>query len=547
MLVDRALVAVGLVFAVSIVAPVAWAEPPPGLSARGSAAPIAPQKIDPREIRLREVVIKFHDGAGIRIEQAKLTAAADPDLRTDEAKDRARLFASGFSASSVEASIERVQRLLDNLHLLPAHLFGVAASACPLLDRTLIQQRNVSRTVPDRRMFVTVPAPGLSKPAIARLIDALNAEPIVEIAYPAPLPVPAGIDLPPPTGSWDGYQFHLRAAAAGGIDADFAHGVDGGGGEHVTIADVEYAWILDHEDVPPVVFDKGSPPLGARLRHHGTAVLGVLGAPDEISTRFGVIGIAHHATFGVSSVRNRADPQSAPSLSTARAILQAACELKRGDVLLVETQAPGPDPHIECPAGCFCPQFGSVPAEYTRAEFAVIQDVTDVGIVVVEAAGNGCVDLDHPRYGGAFDRTIRDSSAILVGAGNPMRHGPSVFSNAGTRVDLQGWGTDVTTTGIGGLPPLGGNDLRQWYTRRFNGTSAASAIVAGAAGVLQSRRLELQLPPLTSAAMARALADTGTPQQPGRIVGPLPNLRAAFDALAQAATITPPEGDDSGG
>ena len=39
------------------------------------------------------------------------------------------------------------------------------------------------------------------------------------------------------------------------------------------------------------------------------------------------------------------------------------------------------------------------------------------GIVVVETAGNGGEDLDHSAFGGAFDRSVRDSGALIVGAG----------------------------------------------------------------------------------------------------------------------------------
>ena len=37
--------------------------------------------------------------------------------------------------------------------------------------------------------------------------------------------------------------------------------------------------------------------------------------------------------------------------------------------------------------------------------------------VVVEAAGNGAVELDAPECEGWFDRSVRDSGAIIVGAG----------------------------------------------------------------------------------------------------------------------------------
>ena len=75
------------------------------------------------------------------------------------------------------------------------------------------------------------------------------------------------------------------------------------------------------------------------------------------------------------------------------------------------------------PANGFQPntqQFGYVPVEYRQAQFeAISQMISSRDIIVVEAAGNGQQDLDHPIYAGRFNRSMRDSGAIMVGAGNP--------------------------------------------------------------------------------------------------------------------------------
>ena len=52
------------------------------------------------------------------------------------------------------------------------------------------------------------------------------------------------------------------------------------------------------------------------------------------------------------------------------------------------------------------------------------------------------------------------------------------FSNYGARVDVQGWGREVTTTGYGDLQ--GGLNEDLWYTDHFSGTSSASPVVVGA-------------------------------------------------------------------
>ena len=79
-----------------------------------------------------------------------------------------------------------------------------------------------------------------------------------------------------------------------------------------------------------------------------------------------------------------------------------------------------------------------------------------------------------------------DSGAIMVGAGNarrtaagpPSRAAGSSYSNYGGRLNVQGWGSCVTTTGYGGLQ--GGSGGTPRTRAAFSGTSSASPIVAAA-------------------------------------------------------------------
>jgi hypothetical protein len=83
---------------------------------------------------------------------------------------------------------------------------------------------------------------------VGALCDELNSLPFVELATPAPKPAPPPIDIPPPTPDFSGMQGY-RAAPPGGIGAlDPALG-PGGDGAGTTVVDVEYSWVLDHEDL----------------------------------------------------------------------------------------------------------------------------------------------------------------------------------------------------------------------------------------------------------------------------------------------------------
>lgn len=329
------------------------------------------------------------------------------------------------------------------------------------------------------------------------------------------------------------FQGYLDPAPFG-MDVRYAWTVPGGKGENVKIIDIELNWNLNHSDLIVAASDafilvKGIDRLPDDVQNqanidHGTAVLGELVAADD---GIGVTGIAHRARLGlVNPLTNGTTPD------VEGAIRRAAANLEPGDVILLELSVAGPR---------FDPFGGKglVPVEFEPGVFAAIKEATSNGIIVVESAGNGFEDLDHPAYGGAFNRINRDSGAIIVGAGRPeggiYGSGPdrtrTEESNFGSRVDLQGWGRFVTTSGYGPLrEEQGPNNL---YTIDFGATSAAAAMVAGAAAVLQSIVKERGRPPLTADQMRVLLVSTGTPQA-GNLaqhIGPRPDLRAAIEGL----------------
>ncbi len=239
--------------------------------------------------------------------------------------------------------------------------------------------------------------------------------------------------------------------------------------------------------------------------------------------------VADYDTRGVTGISWGAHIGLAPAntlnlgYNPANAIILAVANGSAGDVILLEQQYPV----------CGLPNFG--PIEVLPSVFDAIQTAVAQGFVVVEAAGNGGVNLDQAACSGVFDRTLQDSGAIIVGAGQQPSSGVDrqreEFSSFGSRIDLQGWGSGVVTTGYGDLymAPDRPADPGLWYTGGFNGTSSAAAIVAGAVANLQGIALAqsgVPLPPLQTRTL---LVQTGSPQL-GNIaepIGPRPNLLKA--------------------
>ncbi|MCP3987391.1 MAG: S8 family serine peptidase [bacterium] len=379
----------------------------------------------------------------------------------------------------------------------------------------------------------------------------------VEDAYLAPIPRDAQ-DIPPPTpnfqntGNSRGFsQRYLRSAPLG-IDAFYAWTKPGGSGAGMTVIDIESGWIVDHEDLPTMVYQDGRVNNGDG--NHGTATMSVMVGGNN---GYGVTGIAYDAEGGVGSVnRNYANIYF---INVGDAIIQAMLALSAGDVIVIEQHAQlffGEENCTTCITGTGMPSdsCGLIAMEYWHHIFDAIASASAAGVIVVEAAGNGQQNLDHERYDRRFDRNWRNSGAVLVGAGSSSFGGsanarsPKCFSNHGSRLDLQGWGEDVMAAGYGesggaldiGLRP-GGGDNRQWYRDDFSGTSSASPVVAGAVLAVQGVQSANGHPPLNWLEVRDLLRDTGQPQRGSDLIGPLPDLQAAIDRLEQ--DFPPPQQD----
>ncbi len=350
-----------------------------------------------------------------------------------------------------------------------------------------------------------------------RLVIALRRLEVVETAYvmrPAPPPVDPSND---PLSASQGY---LNAQPYG-IDARYAWGFPGGDGAGIGFVDMEQGWNLEHEDLAAAGITLMSG-VNYGFRPHGTSVLGEVLMVDN---KVGGVGVAPSANGRVVSQWRTPNSKSP---NNADAIVSAIASMAFGDVLLLEAQDLDP-------AGA----KSWWPVEVADATYGAIVLATALGIAVVEAGGNGGHNLDqytnssHKRI---FDRTsadFRDSGAIMVAAGSKAYpHTPAGTSNYGNRIDCYAWGDQVATTDTN---PAGTDD--DAYRGNFSGTSSASAIVAGAALVVQGlaqARLGHRYSPKD---LRQILKANGTPSSnPGTDgIGVMPNLRGIIEANKLAA------------
>ena len=354
------------------------------------------------------------------------------------------------------------------------------------------------------------------------LLDVLNAATdAVEVAYiGSPVGLPSVVGTTNPHFTALGY---LQPSPLG-VDAIRAWelGADGSG---VSIIDVETGFYFEHRDLPVVPFLAGENSDGGK--YHGAAVLGILVAKDNA---FGGVGLAPAASCSAMSYTSAAGDSEPPEL--AARIVEAALTLSAGDVLVVEAQLFAElDGRDDTP----------VPAETDLQVFRAIWHATRLGIVVVEAAGNGSSNVDHytdPHSGAhILDPTsgdFRDSGAVIVGAATstlPRTKEPS--SNFGGFIDCHSWGQHILAPGaiptMDQPPPL--TPTSYWpLDPGFGHTSGATAIIGGVATLTQDLARRLPNGPGTrrSKEMRALLNDpdlgTSTADAEAQPVGRQPNL-----------------------
>ncbi len=459
--------------------------------------------IIPRDHSEEILHLKLREGAMVRLRGGRFISLGQDDL------DDLNAVLGGIPGLRIERLFSRAEDVLAR-------------------EKRRIEARS-GREQADKNLYYRLRTRG--EVDLARLIDHLNALDIVEIAYAEPLPAP-----PPVTPDFSSTQVYLNAAPDG-IDANLATRVCGGRGSAVRVTDVEYSWNQSHEDLgsaASALIPNKTPADPFSDFNHGTAVLGEMISGNN---GFGVTGIVHQAEIRLVNANNSED-----GYDLADSIDLAHSNSSDGDVILIEQQTSGPngcDPNT---------QVGCVAVEWVKAYYDAVVAATSDGVNVVEAAGNGAQDLgDTSTYGNPFPDGRANSGAIIVGAGagtcSAHPRGRLGFSNFGPRVNLQGWGQCVVTTGYGDLQ---GGPANEHYTDSFGGTSSASPIVTGAAASLSSAAQTLTGMAPSPATIRSVLMSTGTAQNTGSgtlsgNIGPLPNLKKALATYeTQAPTLTCP-------
>jgi len=457
----------------------------------------------PQNTEVSHIVIKFKEGTGIKMRNGVLLSQPR------------NLLPRNIQISELVSNLSTIKSLVNKNKFSLIRTFD-SMSDVKLNEMKTIGEARTKRKLPDLTLYQTIKIPKSSKfSSVEKLLVRLNKLSIVEFAYAQPLPTISNHLATPNFQANQGYL----SSAPNGIDANYAWTVTGGKGEGVNVIDVEGAWNTTHEDFPALLSNSGNHYNDLGWRNHGTAVVGVIAAPDN---GLGITGIANQVRIGVQSIKDR---------STSNAILQAANNVGVGGIVLIELHNLGPNDGTACT--CNLKQCNYVAMEYWSANFAAIQTATANGVIVVEAAGNGSANLDAAAYNKAFDRNHRDSGAILVAASRSTQRTPSCFTNYGTRIDVNGWGENVATLGYGYGFTGGHNEENRFYTFGFGGTSSASPIVVGAAASLQGIANVRNLPPFDSKVMRNLLSDTGTKQtaQFDINIGQLPNLKAAINKI----------------
>jgi len=299
----------------------------------------------------------------------------------------------------------------------------------------------------------------------------LNGDRFWDPFPPASEPFIGGLDV---NGLWDTGWFLIDE---GLTDADWNNNRNGARGATINVGVIEFSLYPNHEDLR-VTVEPGQTLLPPRLVgigsvNHGTAVTGMIGAKDQglpgpdrfnpgDDLELGVIGVVPEAKMWFFPIATAGGGDRFPSAMAAMLNI-----FGQGDV-------------------CNFSIGGQGPLITNPGDAILMAIATDLGIVTVLSAGNDCMNMDD-----ILDWPETDPGSIVVGAGHPtfgffppyQRLG---FTNHVTdeldRIHIQGWGTDIVTTGYGDLQ---GGGVNRRYTAGFGGTSSAAPMITATAASVQ--------------------------------------------------------------
>ncbi|BAL98683.1 MULTISPECIES: S8 family serine peptidase [Caldilinea] len=307
-----------------------------------------------------------------------------------------------------------------------------------------------------------------------------------------------------------------------GLNVRDAWAAAGGSGDRVRIGLVENRWNTQHRDLNATQMNDGyascprvagvpATTINAEIRH-ALQTLGVLIAQHDAQD---CTGIAHGTVVHLASSW-RCDNSNVQDVADAIAALLDK-GLGVGDILLLEQQ--------------YTWQGSHRPVETIPDALAAIQLATQLGVTVIEPAGNGSGPSNNRQgrnlklYSPFSAPNPPDSGAVIVSASKAPLSAGSLerypTANYGDRVNCFAWGENVTTLTTG-------DDV----TFSYSETSAASAIIAGAAAVIQSVVAGMTGVPLSPAQLRTLMSDPAYGED-GRAlgIGVMPDVGRIVTAL----------------
>lgn len=336
----------------------------------------------------------------------------------------------------------------------------------------------------------------------------------IDYSYVDLIPFSARVEHVSPTVVLE--QLYTRESRLG-INAEYAWS-KGILGQNVGVVVLEQEWLENHEDLtsfnPPLIHGKNLADKSGNNGYHGTATMGVL--------------VADHNTKGINGIAPNVDKLQISSYYTGEdsifnmpnallATLANGNNGADGDIILVEAAY----------------YATTLPIEVKLINQLAINILTALNRVVIVPAGNGDRNLDLMQ---SLDAPLRrldvngvdyfDTGSIFVGGSDGSNsHDKFDYSNYGSRVDCFSWADNVMSTGALTQTSISTNI----YSDDFSGTSSASAIIAGAAALVQSFYIQEYGYLLNSYQMRDILKhpSTGTSshQIPDPQIGVMPDLR----------------------